>query len=71
MAVLRQANRLSRVMMQGRMASERPQLAQAAQQVVAMAEKIVRDAEQRLPAHAVAQPGARMTKKDRDHGLGR
>lgn len=71
MAVLRQANRLSRVMMQGRMASERPQLTQAAQQVVAMAEKIVRDAEHRLPAHAVAYPGARMTKNDRDHGLGR
>jgi len=71
MAVLRQANRLSRVMMQGRMAAERPQLTQAAQQVVAMAEKICREAEQRVPVHTVAQPGARMTKKDRDHGLGR
>ncbi|MFK0085430.1 relaxase/mobilization nuclease domain-containing protein [Glutamicibacter sp. NPDC090743] len=71
MAVLRQANRLSHTMLRGRMATERPQLTRAAQEVVAMAEKIVRDAERREPMHTVASPGARMTKKDRDHGLGR
>ena len=71
MAVLRQANRLSHTMLRGRMATERPQLTRAAQEVVAMAEKIVRDAERRERMHIVASPGARMTKKDRDHGLGR
>ncbi|MGP5015515.1 relaxase/mobilization nuclease domain-containing protein [Glutamicibacter ardleyensis] len=71
MAVLRQANRLSQTMLRGRMATERPRLTQAAQEVVAMAEKIVRDAENRTSVHAAAPVGQRMTKKDRDQCLGR
>lgn len=71
MAVLRQANRLSHTMLRGQMAIERPQLTRAAQEVVAAAEKIVRDAERQMSARTAVSPSARMTKKDRDHGLGR
>ncbi len=72
LAVLRQANRVSRVMATGRMAQERAQVPSAALQVIAAAEKIVADAQRASAVHTVPSRVQQQSRgKGSDHGLGR
>lgn len=72
-AVMRQAVRLSRVMNQGAMATERRGLGSSADRLLAEAEQIVNKAAQRIQAErpAVAVKAPEQTRGGRDSGYGR